>query len=112
MSKTASTKTTIKSRAIDDEVEKLAATLAARQMFFGSTINMGLRLAVTVVVPIVAGVKLDEHFHSAPSWTLTGLFLAVFAGSAAVWNTIKEVNKQQSEDANKQMYSKDIKDKK
>jgi predicted F0F1-ATPase subunit len=99
MSKAAATnKTTTDKGVVKDEVELLADSIAAKQQFVGSTLNMGWRLAITVVIPIVGGVKLDDHFHSAPSWTLTGLFLAAFAGSMAVWTTIKEVNKEQAED--------------
>jgi F0F1-type ATP synthase assembly protein I len=83
-----------------DELDSALAKINAKGMFISATANMGFRLAVTVVVPIVAGVKLDEHFHSSPSWTLTGLFLAAAAGSAAVWSTIKQVNKEQAETEN------------
>ena len=103
-------KSTTKNVVVDDQVDKLAATLAAKQQFVLSTANMGWRLAFTVVVPIVAGVKLDEHFKSSPSWTITGLFLAVFAGSAAVWQTVKQVQQQQEESDN-QMKTKDTHDK-
>ncbi len=79
-----------------DEVEEFLNVQAAKSQFMFATANMGFRLAVTVVVPIVAGVKLDEHFHSAPSLTLTGLFIAVGAGASAVWATIKQVNEEQA----------------
>ena len=79
-------------------MEQFAAATAAKQQFLAATMNMSWRLAVTIVVPVVGGVKLDDHFHSAPSWTITGLFIAVAAGSSAVWSTIKQVNKQQAEE--------------
>jgi F0F1-type ATP synthase assembly protein I len=80
-----------------DDLEKQLKILQAKQQFLGATMGMGWRLAVTVVVPIVLGVKLDEHFKSSPSLTLAGLFLAAGAGSMAVWSTIKEVNEAQAE---------------
>ena len=83
---------------IADELLAVANAQSAKLQFMSATTNMGIRLAITVVIPIVAGVKLDQHFHSAPSWTLCGLFLAAFAGSAAVWSTIKQVNQQQLAD--------------
>lgn len=95
----AKTKTTTK-RAVEqsvDEVDKLASSLIAKQQFVASTFNMGWRLAITVVIPLVAGVKLDEKFHSAPSYTITGLFIAAFAGCMAVWTTVKQVNEEQAE---------------
>lgn len=83
-----------------DKVEDLLLKQAAKTQFLTSTANLGWRLAITVVIPLVAGVKLDEKFNSSPSWTLTGMFIAVAAGCAAVWATIKEVNKQQAEAEN------------
>lgn len=99
MNQTAAKRETTTSDPIADELLAAANAQNARLQFMSATTNMGIRLAVTVVIPIVVGVKLDQHFHSAPSWTLSGLFLAAFAGSAAVWSTIKQVNQQQqSED--------------
>lgn len=84
-----------------EDVEQSIIAETAKRQFIWATANLGGRLAITVVVPIVAGVKLDEHFHSAPSLTLGGFFIAVAAGCAAVWSTVKEVNAAQaSEEAN------------
>ena len=81
---------------IDTMEQNLAATVAKRQ-FIAATSNMGWRLAVTVIVPIVGGVKLDDYFNTTPSFTLLGLMLATVAGCAAVWATVKEVNREQAE---------------
>ncbi len=83
---------------IEDKIEQVSKMLAARQLFLGSTLNMGWRLAVTVVIPIVAGVKIDEHFRTSPSYTLLGLMLAAVAGSAAVWSAIQQVNREQADE--------------
>lgn len=83
------------------ELERMMEAQAARSRFFGATMNMGWRLAITVVVPIVAGVKLDERFNTSPSLTLVGLFIAATAGCMAVWGTVKEVNKEQEDSAKK-----------
>jgi F0F1-type ATP synthase assembly protein I len=82
---------------VDAKIEQATSSLVAKQQFISSTFNMGWRLAITVVIPIVIGVKIDEHFKTAPAFTLLGLMLAVVAGSAAVWTTIKAVNKEQAE---------------
>lgn len=81
-----------------DELDSKLAQINARTLFFSATANMGLRLAVTVVIPIVAGVKIDEKFNSSPSWTLVGIMVAALAGCLAVWDTVKEVNRKQAED--------------
>ena len=82
---------------VDAKIEQASRMLAGQQLM-GASLNMGWRLAVTVVVPIVGGVKIDEHFHTSPSYTLVGLMLAAVAGSAAVWTTIKQVNKEQADE--------------
>ena len=84
---------------VNAKVELAAAAFGAKQQFISATFNMGWRLAITVVVPIVVGVKIDDHFRTSPSFTLVGLMLAVVAGSAAVWTTVKQVNSQQASDA-------------
>lgn len=75
-----------------DELDTRLAEINARALFVGATVNLGWRLAITVVVPLVAGVKLDDRFGTEPWLTLAGLTLAVFAGTAAVWATVKEAN--------------------
>ena len=98
MGKAAAKRVTTTVDPVEQEIDKASRALAG-QKFMGATLNMGWRLAITVVVPIVAGVKIDEHYNSSPSYTLVGLMLAAAAGCAAVWSTIKEVNKEQAEEA-------------
>lgn len=82
---------------VEDDIEKRLAVLNATSQFLGATLNMGWRLAITVVVPIVGGVKIDQHFDTSPNYTLLGLMLAAAAGCAVVWTTVKEVNARQAE---------------
>lgn len=81
-----------------DRMEQNLASMVAKRQFMSATGNMGWRLALTVVIPIVGGVKLDDYFHSSPSFTLLGVMLAAVAGCAAVWTTIKDINREQAED--------------
>lgn len=79
-----------------NDIEKRLAVLNAGSQFIGATLNMGWRLAITVVVPIVGGVKIDQHFGTSPNYTLAGVMLAAAAGCAVVWTSVKEVNAQQA----------------
>ena len=97
MGKAAAKRVTTTVDPVEDEIDKATRALAG-QKFMGATLNMGWRLAITVVIPIVGGVKIDEHFKSSPSYTLVGLMLACVAGCVAVWSTVKEVNKEQAEE--------------
>lgn len=81
-----------------EDVEQSIIALNAKRQFLWATANLGGRLAITVVIPIVSGVKLDEHFKSEPWFTLLGLLVAAVAGCAAVWSTVQQVNRQQAED--------------
>ncbi|HTE58318.1 MAG TPA: AtpZ/AtpI family protein [Verrucomicrobiae bacterium] len=80
------------------DLQQAAEVFNAKQRFFSATLNMSWQLALMVVIPVVAGVKLDQKFDTAPSLTLTGFFLAAFAACYVVWNTVKDVNKLQAED--------------
>lgn len=64
----------------------------AKQRFVSSVLNMGWRLAVTFLVPVIAGAWLDRRFDTAPSITITALIIGVAASAMVVANTVKEVN--------------------
>lgn len=83
----------------DDELQRMMAVVEAKNRFFASTLGMGWRLAITILVPLLAGVKLDQHFKTTPSLTLTGFMFAIAGGAAVVWNTVKEVNADQAADS-------------
>lgn len=85
----------------EDEIQQAMKTLEAKQQFIGATLNMSWRLALTVVIPVVGGIKLDQHFDTSPSLTLAGFFLAVFGACMAVWGTVKEVNQLQADQEKK-----------
>lgn len=92
--------TTVAQDELDAKLQKF--NTSAQKQFFGATFTLGWRLAITVLVPLVGGIKLDQHFHSSPSYTLAGFMIAAAAGAAAVWSTVKEVNKEQEDEANKE----------
>lgn len=68
----------------------------AKQQFVSAAINMGWQLAITVIVPVIIGVKLDDHFKTTPSYTLAALVIAVTFACGVVWNTLKQVAKDQA----------------
>lgn len=75
-----------------DEIDRSLAIFAARKDFVVTTVNMGWQLAITVLVPLLIGVKLDSHFKTQPSYTLAALFLAIGMAVMVVARTIKQVN--------------------
>lgn len=97
MGKAAATRKTTTPAA--DDLQQAMKTLQAKQQFIGATMNLSWRLALTVLIPLVGGIKLDQHFNTSPSYTLAGLFLAIFGACMTVWGTVKEVNQLQAEES-------------
>jgi F0F1-type ATP synthase assembly protein I len=85
----------------EDDIEKLLESQAAKSQFYGATINLSWRLALIVLIPVIAGVKLDEKFNKSPSFVLAGLMIAAFGAAATIWSTVQEVNQLQAEDSKK-----------
>ena len=80
-----------------DPTEVYFAALEAKQQFLGTVLNMGWRLAITFLVPVLIGAWLDRRFDQAPSYTITALFIAIFGSVMVVWNTVKDVNAASAE---------------
>ena len=51
--------------------------------------GIGGMLAGAVVVGLVVGLLLDDHFRTSPTWTLVGLGLGVLAGIVAFWVRVR-----------------------
>jgi F0F1-type ATP synthase assembly protein I len=79
------------------DLEQYVEAFGARQQFLGAVMSLSWRLAFTILIPVIVGIKMDQYFNSSPSYTLAGLMLAALGGSIAVWDTVKEVNATQSE---------------
>jgi F0F1-type ATP synthase assembly protein I len=84
-----------------EDMERNMVVMAARQDFMNAAFSMGWQLALTILVPVFIGVKLDDRFDSAPSYTLAALFLAIGMGAWVVWRTIKEINTSQAKKGTK-----------
>jgi len=56
-------------------------------------LDMSWRLAVVVLVPIIGGFKLDEHFKTSPLWIIVGFLLAMAGFALVIWQTFEAANK-------------------
>jgi F0F1-type ATP synthase assembly protein I len=54
-----------------------------QNLFIAMALNMSWQLAIVVIIPLVGGYKIDEHFNTLPVFTLIGLLVA-FAGTGMV----------------------------
>lgn len=93
MGKAAASKRTT-SKTGDPVVDQLAV-IDAKNMFFGNLIGMGMRLAVMVLIPIIAGVQLDKRLDTSPNFTLGAFFLAIFGASYLIWKTYTGMQREQ-----------------
>jgi F0F1-type ATP synthase assembly protein I len=84
-----------------DEIAKLAASATAKQQFVNSTLDMGWRLTLSILVPVIIGSWLDNRYHTSPSWTLAALFIAVVLSVGVVTNTVKSLNNNQGRKSQK-----------
>ena len=90
-----------KTTTVDDDLQEFMDVQVARSQFVGATLNLSWRLALTVIIPVFIGVKLDEKFNTKPSFVLTGLMLAAVGAWVAIWSTVQEVNQLQAEEDKK-----------
>ncbi|MDQ3065369.1 MAG: AtpZ/AtpI family protein [bacterium] len=66
----------------------------ARSQLLASTLSMGWRLALTVLIPIFIGVQLDKKFDTEPSLTLATFFIAIFGAGMIIAKTYNEMTAQ------------------
>lgn len=78
-----------------DRLDKSLAVFAAQKQFITTAVNMGWQLALTVLVPVFIGVKLDNRFGTTPSYTLAALVIATGGAVWVVMTTIKQVGREQ-----------------
>lgn len=81
-----------KTKVETDPTEEYFSAFNAKQRFIAAALNMGWRLAVTFLVPVIIGAWLDNRYDTSPSYTITGIFIAVAGSVMVVYNTVKEVN--------------------
>ena len=64
-----------------------------RGVFVSMALTMSWQLALVVLVPILAGVKLDKVFGTGETLTFVGLGVAVLGSVAIMWRTLQVANR-------------------
>ncbi|MDQ3093955.1 MAG: AtpZ/AtpI family protein [bacterium] len=78
----------------DDPVLDYFPVFDPQEQLFVGIINIGWRLALTVLFPIFVGVWADRRFGTEPSLTLVAFFIAIVASCLVIARAYKEVNEQ------------------
>lgn len=97
MKKAAAKKTTT----VDEELQQIIGAQAAKSQLLGASLGLSWRLALTVLIPIFVGIKVDNTFNTKPSFVLLGFMIAVVASIYTISNTVKEINQLQVEQEKK-----------
>lgn len=63
-----------------------------RSLFLSMALNMSWQLAVVVLVPILAGVRLDKVFSMGSTYVFVGLGVALVGSTAVMWRTMQVAN--------------------
>jgi F0F1-type ATP synthase assembly protein I len=66
--------------------------LSPKSQFIGASLSMSWQLAVVVLVPIIGGYKLDQHFNSSPVWVIIGFLVAMAGFFMVIHRALKELN--------------------
>ncbi|QQS64926.1 AtpZ/AtpI family protein [Candidatus Saccharibacteria bacterium] len=64
----------------------------ARNELISNIAGIGWRMALMIIVPVIAGIKLDEKLNSKPSYTLAAFFIAIFGCGYLINRTYKQIN--------------------
>ena len=72
---------------------KSAGGRSQSSLFITMALDMSWRLAVVILVPVIAGAELDKHFKTSPAWLIVGLVLAMIGMGLVFWQTMQAANR-------------------
>jgi hypothetical protein len=64
-----------------------------KQAFVAAAITMSWQLAIVVLIPIIAGVKLDKAAGTSDIYTLCGLGIAIIGSGVVMWRAAQAANR-------------------
>ncbi len=69
----------------------------AKRLFFAGLLDISWRLAIAVIVPIVAGSWIDNNRGSGQVFTLIGLLFGTILAGFTIYKAYKKLNKEINE---------------
>ena len=82
------------SSATGSSQQNVTNTTSQQNMFIAMTLGMSWQLALVVIVPIVGGHYLDDHYRMTPWLTLAGLVVATIGVFGVMTRTVSEANRR------------------
>ncbi len=80
-----------------DKSRTVASNFNASSVFISTALDMSWRLAIVVIIPIVIGALLDDHYKVGALYLIIGLVLALVLAVLVVYQSYQEANKLTSE---------------
>ncbi len=77
------------SKTINQKGASAKAVSNPKKDFYLAATNMSWQLAIVVLIPIICGFKIDEHFNSLPIGTIIGFILAMTGMGVVVWRQLQ-----------------------
>ncbi|HEX6473686.1 MAG TPA: AtpZ/AtpI family protein [Candidatus Limnocylindria bacterium] len=72
---------------VDDESTRPERNTAAG---IGMALDLGVRLGVSVVIGLGAGLLLDNWLHTSPIFTLIGMVVGIAAAMYTIWDVARD----------------------
>ncbi len=101
MEKVKKTSSKLQSAEAEKKQTKFEQEMYQRNLFLSMALNMTWQLALVVLIPIVGGFKLDEHFNTSPLYTIIGIVIAFGGVVAVLRRVVTEANQRASARENK-----------
>lgn len=76
-----------------DKSGAVAGNVKASSVFVSMALDMSWRLAVVVIIPIVIGATIDDHYKVGALYLIIGLVLALALAILVVYQSYQEANK-------------------
>ena len=73
-------------------VETLNTETSPKSQFIGASLSMSWQLMVVVLVPIIGGVKLDQHLKTTPYLFIIGFIIAMLGSVFVIKKSFNEFN--------------------
>ena len=72
-----------------------------RKFFIMAALDMSWRLAIVVLVPVIAGVELGKHYHKTVLFTVIGFALAIAGVTMVLRQVLQQYSPKPTEGAKK-----------
>lgn len=75
-----------------DKVEVKKDSKSGQLVFMGAVVDMTWQLAFVVLIPVIGGYELDQHFKTSPLWIIVGGVLALVGSFAVMRRILNQLN--------------------